>query len=95
MIDKSKVKLLTQINVVGFILTTMAGWIDTVGVKLFLDERSSFMSGRGAALGYWAFKGDLKAFMKVMFIIIAFMIGACISTIITRKFGETVINFVL
>lgn len=84
---KTNIKVLTPVNIIGFILVTMAGWIDTVGIKLFLNERSSFMSGRGAILGYWAFNGEVKAFIEVMLIVMAFIIGACISTIITRKTG--------
>ena len=89
MTSKSNIKILTPINIVGFILSIIAGWTDTVGIKLFFNERSSFMSGRGANLGYWVFKGDLKAFMSVLLVIIAFIIGAYISTIITRKTGLT------
>ena len=85
MINESKIKNSTQINIIGFILSIIAGWIDTIGITLFLTERSSFMSGRGAILGYCAFKGDLKTFMSIMLVIISFIIGACISTIITRK----------
>ena len=43
------------------------------------------MSGRGAILGYCVFKGDLKAFMSIILVVISFIIGACISTIITKK----------
>ena len=85
----SKFKTSTQINIVGFILVLMAGWIDTVGVKLFLNESPAFMTGRGLTLGYFAFKLDLKAFINVVLVIIAFIIGAYISTIITRKTGLT------
>lgn len=87
--DKSKLKISVQTNIVGFILVIMAGWIDTVGVKLFLNESPAFMTGRGLILGYWAFKLDLKAFMSIVLVIMAFIIGACISTIITRKSGLT------
>jgi uncharacterized membrane protein YoaK (UPF0700 family) len=83
----NKFKISTQVNIVGFILVTMAGWVDTVGVKLFLNESPAFMTGRGLTLGYWAFKLDLKAFMSIVLVIIAFIIGSCISTIITRNIG--------
>lgn len=84
---KSKLQVSVQTNIVGFILIIMAGWIDTVGVKLFLNESPAFMTGRGLTLGYWAFKCDLKSFMSIVLVIIAFIIGACISTIITRRSG--------
>lgn len=87
--NKSEIKFLTQVNIIGFILIMMAGWIDTVGINLFLTERSSFMSGRGAILGYCAFKGNFKAFMSILLVVISFIIGAYISTLITRKIGLT------
>lgn len=85
----SKLKTSTQLNIVGFILVVMAGWIDTVGVKLFLNESPAFMTGRGLTLGYFAFKLDLQSFLNVVLVIVAFIAGAFISTIITRKAGLT------
>lgn len=89
MIGKSRLEISAQINIVGFILVTMAGYIDTVGIKLFLNESPAFMTGRGIILGYCMFKGDFGAFICVLVVILAFIIGACISTIITRKIGLT------
>ncbi len=89
MIGKSRLEISAQINIVGFILVTMAGYIDTVGIKLFLNESPAFMTGRGIILGYCMFKGDLGAFICVLVVILAFIIGACISTVITRKIGLT------
>ena len=86
---RSKIKISTQINIIGFILITMAGCIDTVGIKLFLDESPAFLTGRGIILGYSIFKKDLGAFTCVLIVILAFIIGAYISTIITRKTGLT------
>lgn len=85
--SKHKIKASTGINIIGFILVVMAGWIDTVGVKLFLNESPAFMTGRGLTLGYLAFKWDVKALISVILVIIAFILGASISTIITRKTG--------
>lgn len=84
---KPKIKASTGINIVGFILVVMAGWVDTIGVSLFLNQRSSSMSGRGHILGYWIFKLDFKMAMSIALIMISFIIGACISTLITRKTG--------
>lgn len=80
-------KNLIQINIVGFILTTMAGWINAVGISLFLTESPAFMSGRGLVLGYTAFTKDIKAFIAIVIVITSFIIGSIISTIITRKKG--------
>lgn len=79
--------MLTGVNIVGFILAIMAGWIDTVGVKLFLNESPSFMTGRIKALGYYAFNLDVSSFLHVVVVIIAFVFGAFISAIITKKAG--------
>ena len=84
---KSRIKVESQINIIGFILVVVAGWIDTVGMELFLNESPAFMTGRGLTLGYWAFKGDLKAFISILIVILAFISGSFISTIITRKTG--------
>lgn len=75
------------ISITGFILTTMAGWIDTIGVKLILDQRSASMTGRGHILGYWAYKLEFKMFISIVLIILAFIMGAFLSTIIARKVG--------
>ncbi len=75
------------IRIIGFILATMAGWIDTIGVKLLLNQRSASMTGRGHILGYWAYQLDFKMFMGIALIIISFIIGAVISTTIAEKRG--------
>lgn len=87
MIDKSNIKILTPVNLVGFILVMMAGWTDTVGIYLFLDERSSFMTGRAAKLGEYIFNGEMQGVKAVLLVVISFIIGACISTLITRRVG--------
>lgn len=87
--SKYKIKTSAGVSIIGLILVIMAGWIDTVGVRLFLNESPAFMTGRGLTLGYWAFMLDLKAFIGIILVIIAFIIGACISTLITRRLGLT------
>lgn len=75
------------IKIIGFILAIMAGWIDTIGVKLFLKQRSSSMTGRGHLLGYFAYKLDFKMSISIALIIISFIVGAFISTKIAEKMG--------
>lgn len=87
MIDKLNIKILTPVNFVGFILVMMAGWVDTIGVCFFLDERSSFMTGRAAKLGEYIFNGEIQGVKTVLLVVISFIAGACISTLITRKVG--------
>lgn len=86
-IEKSKFKELMKIHIVGFVLSSMAGWIDAVGINLFLSESPAFMSGRGLILGYLAFTGDIISFLSVVLVIMSFIFGSYISTIITRKKG--------
>lgn len=86
-IDKLRLKKLIQVNIVGFILSVAAGWINAVGVSLFLSESPAFMSGRGIMLGYSALKGDIRTFFSVILVIVSFILGSCISTIITSKKG--------
>lgn len=85
--DKSRFKISTGISIIGFILSMMAGWVDTIGVKLFLTESSSFITGRARLLGYYLFHGDFKSFSGIFLIIVAFITGAFISTLITKRFG--------
>lgn len=75
------------INIIGFILISMAGLIDTVGVGLFLNESSAFLTGRGSILGYWAYKLEFKIFISIVLVVISFIAGAWISTIIIKKAG--------
>ena len=82
-----KNRIFVGVNIIGFILSATAGWIDAVGVKLFLNDNSAFMTGRGLSLGYWMFMWDLKAFISIGLVVIAFITGAFISTKISGKFG--------
>ncbi len=75
------------IRIVGFILSTIAGWVDAIGVKLFLKQRSSSMTGRGHMLGKLAYKSEFKMFLGIALIIVAFILGAFISTIIAERRG--------
>ncbi|WP_315120408.1 YoaK family protein [uncultured Clostridium sp.] len=85
--DNSRIKILTPVNIVGFILVVMAGWIDTVGLQIFANERVSFMTGRAAELGERIAKGDMRGFSFIIIIVIIFIVGATISAKITRKWG--------
>lgn len=86
--SKSRIRMSTGVNIVGFILSLLAGWIDTIGVSLlFVNECSSFMTGRVKLLGYHLFNLDFKLFWSVLLVIIAFIIGSFISTLVTQKTG--------
>lgn len=85
--NNATIKILTPVNIIGFILVMMAGWIDTAGLKLFENERVSFMTGRAAELGEQIAQGDIRGFLFIMMIIVIFITGAAISAKITRKWG--------
>ena len=87
MTDKPKVEFITPVNVVGFILVMMAGWVDIVGLRLFFNERSAFQTGRASQLGRWFAEGDMENFKFVIIIVLSFMVGAAISTAITKSSG--------
>ena len=76
-----------QVHIVGFILSIVAGWINAVGINLFLHESPAFMSGRGIILGHSLFKGDIKLFMSIILVIASFILGSFLSTIITNRNG--------
>ena len=84
---KSNVKIFTPINLIGFILVMVAGWVDAVGFFLFLNERSSFMTGRAAELGKCIFYGETQGIKFLLLIVLSFILGAYISASITRKIG--------
>jgi uncharacterized membrane protein YoaK (UPF0700 family) len=84
---KTNIKILTPVNIVGFILIMMAGWIDAVGVHIFLNENSSFLTGRAVKLGKCIINGDTQKIKSILLIIISFIVGACISTLITKRVG--------
>lgn len=86
---KKNIKALTAVNIIGFILVLMAGWVDTVGVCFFLNENSSFLTGRAAKLGKYILSGDILKVRDILFIIISFIMGSYISTLITKKTGLT------
>ena len=89
LVARKKLKILTDVNILGFILVMIAGWVDTVGVKIFLHERVSFMTGRAAQIGEWLARSEYKKLSIIAIIVIAFIAGAGISTRITKKWGLT------
>lgn len=85
----SKVQILTPVNIVGFILITMAGWIDIIGLRVFFGERSAFMTGRASALGASIIEQDTAKIMVVLVAVLSFIAGAVIGTKQTKKHGLT------
>ena len=85
--EKKKIEILNSVNVIGFILVMCAGWIDIVGLKISVTERTSFLTGRAAMLGESFFNGDFSKALVVILIVASFIFGAYIGTIITEKKG--------
>jgi len=83
---EQKVEVFTGVNIVGFLLIVLAGWVDVVGVNWFFKERSAFMTGRASNLGKNLAIGNPEA-MQILIIVIAFMVGAFIGTKLTKSFG--------
>ncbi len=88
MAEKKGIDVFTPVNIVGFLLITMVGWIDLVGVKLFFNQRCAFMTGRASAIGEnLANRNITEALFVSCVLVISFMIGAGISAKVTKKSG--------
>ncbi|MDI6800013.1 MAG: DUF1275 family protein [Actinomycetota bacterium] len=88
MAEKAKVEVINAVNVVGFILIAMAGWVDIVGLKLFFNQRSAFMTGRASLLGEkLATPGGMSEAIFIIIVVVSFIIGAGISAKITKASG--------
>lgn len=87
MAEKAKIEVVNAVNIVGFILVAMAGWVDVIGLKLFFNNRSAFMTGRASNLGEFLQAGKVQDFWFILVIILAFIIGAGISAKITKASG--------
>lgn len=86
---KTEINFLTTVSIVGFILIMMAGWIDVIGIYIFLNNSSSFLTGRAATLGKCVLNGEAQKIKGILLIIVSFIAGACISTLITKRAGLT------
>ena len=87
---KKDIKFCASINVLGFVLTFVAGWIDAFALYVFFNENISFMTGRIAKLGKEIFEGDVKDIKSLLFIIVFFIMGACLSACVTGRKGLSV-----
>lgn len=87
--ENSNVKIITPINILVAVLTFVGGWSNIVGYNLFMHTRPSSMTGRAAEIAESLATGDLKVFAYLISVVILFIIGVSISTVITRHFGFT------
>ncbi len=86
-LGNEKLKIFTPVNVVGFVLVVMAGWVDTISLVIYLDKRTSSMTGRASKLGLYLYNGEIREMSLVLVIILSFIVGAFMSTLMTRRFG--------
>lgn len=75
------------IHIAGFILALAAGWVDTLGVYVFLGENSPFLTGRVVKLGKYLVSGETKKMLAVLILVAAFTSGAVLATLLTKKRG--------
>ncbi len=74
-------------HILGFVLMVVAGWIDTVALNYFVNENSSFLTGRVVKLGKYILIGNHTGIKSVLLIIFLYIAGAVFSTLITRRAG--------
>ncbi len=85
--SKEQKKQRCFINLAGFILALTAGWVDTLGVYVFLGENSPFLTGRVVKLGKYLINREAGKALAVMLLLVAFITGAILSSLLTRKKG--------
>ena len=86
---RSAKKLNTKVHIVGVILMAIAGWINTISLVV-LSENSSFLTGRVAKLGHFILCGEKAGAMEIIIIIVFFVVGSCISAMLTQKGGLSI-----
>ncbi len=84
---QKKDALYIPINITGFVLAFVAGWIDVFALRFVLKENTSFLTGRVAKLGESLLQGDISGFMLLILIILSFVIGAFVSAFVTQRKG--------
>lgn len=87
--EDSKLKVITPINILVSVLAFVGGWSNIVGYNLFMHTRPSSMTGRAAEIAESLARGNLKVFGYLISVVILFIVGVAISTMITRHFGFT------
>lgn len=84
---KVKIHVFTYVNLIGFIITFMVGWVDAVSLLLLLGKRVAPMTGRFSKLALLLSGGEFRQAMALVLIITSFIVGSVVSTLITNKHG--------
>ncbi len=87
--EDSKIEVITPINILVAILTFVGGWSNIVGYNLFMHTRPSSMTGRAAEIAESIARKDLEVFGYLIAVVIVFIVGVMISSIITKRLGFT------
>ena len=87
--EETNVKVITPINILVSVLAFVGGWINIIGYNVFMDTRPSSMTGRAAEIAESLARGELKTFAYLVLVVLLFILGVIISSLITKRFGLT------
>lgn len=87
--EETNVEVLTPINILVSVLAFVGGWVNIIGYNVFMDTRPSSMTGRAAEIAESLGRGELKTFAYLVLVVILFVLGVMISSLITKRFGFT------
>lgn len=87
--DKTKIKVITPINILVSVLAFVGGWVNIIGYNVFMHTRPSSMTGRAAEIAESLGRGELKTFVYLVLVVLLFVLGVIIASIITERFGFT------
>lgn len=85
----TKIEVITPINILVSIFAFVAGWVNIAGYNLFMHTRPSSMTGRSAEIAESLARGELGTFIYLAGVVILFIVGVIVSSLITKKFGFT------
>lgn len=87
--EKTKIEVITPINILVSVFAFVAGWVNIAGYNLFMHTRPSSMTGRSAEIAESLARGEFDTFVYLALVVILFITGVIISSLITRRFGFT------
>lgn len=85
--EDTKTEIITPLNILVSVLSFVGGWINITGYNLFMHTRPSSMTGRAAEIAESFARGEFKICAYLSFVVILFVIGVIISSLITQRFG--------
>ena len=85
----TRLEILTPLNILVIVFTFVAGWVNIAGYNLFMHTRPSSMTGRSAEIAESLARGEFDTFIYLAVVVVLFITGVAISSLLTRKFGFT------